>query len=536
MWWQRPTDGFVEQTEVVVVGSGAGGAFAALTFAEAGLDVVLLEAGDAWMPADQSPYLAHAMSRKFEEGGFRTMAGRPPIALAAGRALGGSTVVNSAICFRTPEAVLAEWNERSGAAFEDTDGYYRTMDAVEAQMRVVATPDYLLSGLDKAHKEAAQALGWSEHNFRRNTPTCVGCGRCNQGCPVGGKLSVDLAVLPRAHRAGLRTYVRCQVDQVEAGRVGGYVLGEDGHPTGVGPRFEVQASRAVVLCGGAVGTPRLLLDSGLAAKAGEVGRDLMIHPVFSVMAYFEDRSIVERGSTQGHYVDEQADDDIVLESNPTVAGQPFQMLPFSGLEAKRVLARSHAFSARGVMIGARSTGGILPSRGLATRARYVLDSEDRQRALRGTEHACRLWLEGLGATFVCLPLYGLPVVRSMGEVQAALEAPIQPGRYVGYTSHPQATASVGRAIAHDGEVMEAPGVFAMDASALPSNVGRNPQISVMTVARLLAERLTERLGKTPAPLWEGPGEPPSIPQPGVPAGVRPAEPQGGGLPVIEGAD
>ena len=174
MWWQRPTDGFVEQTEVVVVGSGAGGAFAALTFAEAGLDVVLLEAGDAWMPADQSPYLAHAMSRKFEEGGFRTMAGRPPIALAAGRALGGSTVVNSAICFRTPEAVLAEWNERSGAAFEDTDGYYRTMDAVEAQMRVVATPDYLLSGLDKAHKEAAQALGWSEHNFRRNTPTCVG--------------------------------------------------------------------------------------------------------------------------------------------------------------------------------------------------------------------------------------------------------------------------------------------------------------------------------------------------------------------------
>lgn len=531
MWWTRPQEEFTERAQVVVVGSGAGGAFAALTFAEAGLDVVLLEAGEAYLPADQSPYLAHAMGSKFEEGGFRTMAGRPPVALATGRALGGSTLINSAICFRTPERILAEWNERSGGALQDADRYYRTMDAVEAQIRVTATPDFLLSGLDRAHKEAAQALGWSEHNFRRNTPNCVGCGRCNLGCPVGGKQSVDLAVLPRAARAGLRTYVRCQVDHVEPGRVSGYVLGESGHPTGLGPRFEVSAEHAVVLAAGAIGTPRLLLDSDLVPRASEHGRRLRIHPVFTTMGYFEDRTVVDRGSTQGHYVDEQSDDDILLESNPTVPGQPFLMLPFSGVEAKDILARSHAFSASGVMIRAGSEGRVLPSRGLATRARFVLDKADRERALRGTEHAARLWLEGLGATFVCLPLYGAPVCRDMAEVATALDGDLQPGRFVGFTSHPQATCSVGRATTVDGEVPEAPGVFCMDASSLPSNVGRNPQISVMTVARLLAERLTERLGHTPKPLWEHEGAPPQVPQPGVAAGLRAPEPDGEHPPV-----
>jgi choline dehydrogenase-like flavoprotein len=518
--WIDHDDSFEDSCEVVVVGSGAGGAFAALTLAEAGFDVVILEAGAGRSPADFSPYLGHAMSRMYNEAGFHTMAGRPPIAVASGRALGGSTVVNSAICFRTPERVLAHWNELSGGAFEDADAYYRTMDAVEAMLRVGPTPDRLLSGLDKVHKEAATALGWSNHNFRRNTPTCAGCGRCNQGCPVGGKMSVDLAVLPRVQAAGARIHVRCQVQTVDdQGLVQGYITTVEGRDDGAGPAFSVRASRAVILAGGALNTPRILFRSGLASKADEIGRGLMIHPVFSILGFWEDRPIVSGGSTQGHYVDEFDADEMLLESNPTVAGQPFQMLPMHGLEAKRYIAKSNHFASSGAMIKAATKGRILPNKGPAIRARFALSHEDKLLAIQASTRAAELWLNGLGADFVLLPLYGQNLVRNMAEVKAAMPDDIEIGRFLGFTSHPLATCSVGRATDLDGRVPGTENVFCLDGSALPTNVGRNPQISVMTVARTLAERLTERLGKTPKPLWDKGPAPPSVPQPGTPAGL-----------------
>lgn len=527
--WTDPTGSFEDSCEVCVIGSGAGGAFAALTFAEAGLDVVLLEAGAGRVAQEHSPYLAQALARLYNEAGFHTMTGKPPIAVASGRALGGSTVINSAICFRTPEAVLAEWNELSNGALSDTDAFYRTMDAVEATIHVGTTPDHLLSGLDRAHKEAAGALGWSGHNFRRNTPMCVGCGRCNLGCPVAGKQSVDLAVLPRAHRAGARIHVRCQVQTVDdSGLVQGYLNPAGGRDDGGGDAFTVRASKAIVLAGGTLNTPRILFRSGIAGKADEIGQGLHIHPVFSVLGFWEDRPIAARGSTQGHYIDEFDDDKILLESNPTVTGQPFQMLPMHGLEAKRILSKSAHFASSGAMIRAVSKGSVKPNKGPGIRARYVLNDEDRLRTIRASKHAAKLWLTGLGADFVLLPLYGESLCRTIDEVERALPDDLDPGRIVGFTSHPLATCSIGRATDADGRVPGTENIYCMDGSSLPSNVGRNPQVSVMTVARTLAERLTEKLGKTPQPLYAGGPAPFSVPQPGAPAGVT-----RDGLPVME---
>ena len=499
-YWTDGTGGFDVRCEVAVVGSGAGGAFAALTLAEAGLDVVVLEAGPGTSAPDYSPFLAKALAKLYNEAGFHTMTGRPPIAAASGRVLGGSTVVNSAICFRTPEAVFEDWAERSDGALGDAAAYYAIQDDVERIVHVTETPDRLLSGLDRAHREAATALGWANRNFRRNTPTCAGCGRCNHGCPVGGKQSVDLSVLPRAARAGCRVVVNAPVDRVgDDGTVTGTAVGPGDGGAGGAP-FTVRASRAVVLAGGALQTPRILFRSGLATKADEVGRGLRIHPVFSTLGFFEDRRIVDRGRTQGHYVDEFDDDAMLLESNPTVSGQPFQLLPLHGLEAKKILSKSAHFASSGGMIKATSAGRVLPNKGPGVRARFVLNDEDRLRAMRAARRGAELWLNGLGADFVLLPLYGDNLCRSMAEVEAALPDDLPVGRLIGFTSHPLSTCALGRATDRDGRVPGTENVWVMDGSALPNNIGRNPQISIMTTARLLAERLTERLGRTPVPL------------------------------------
>ncbi len=221
MSWPAPSAGFDARSRVVVVGSGAGGAMAALTLAEAGLDVLVVEEGH---PYDGAPLgMLEALERHYADAGYRITSGSPRFPVAGGRAVGGSTVVNSALCFRTPPDRLDAWNDESGGAFADTAHFWRTQDAVERVLRVTETPDALLSGNDRAQAEAAARLGWRGGPIRRNAPACTGCGRCNMGCPVGGKYSVDVALLPRAAAAGARVVPGCRVDRVAPGEVSGEV-------------------------------------------------------------------------------------------------------------------------------------------------------------------------------------------------------------------------------------------------------------------------------------------------------------------------
>jgi len=519
-WWGERTAAFEESCDVVVVGSGPGGAFAALTLAEAGLDVIVVEEGFHHPNATFSPDVSDTVEHLFQEGGLRTAVGRPPIPVASGKALGGGTVVNSAISFRTPESVLAEWNDVSGGAFADTEHYYRTMDAVEAMVQVGVTPDRLLSGYCRVHREAANGLGWSNHNFRRNTPRCAGCGRCNNGCPVHGKASVDVAVLPRAARAGCRVITGASVRHVESGKIQGVVVGRDRSERG---NFVVNASKAVVLSAGAISSPRLLLDSGAVADGGEVGAGLLVHPVFSVCAYFRDLVVAAPGSSQGHYIDEFGDDRMLFESNPTIPGALFPAMPWWGKEAWEYLSRGSNWGSTGVMIRDENPGRVVGNPGGAgVKIHYDIGEVDRQRAILGMTRAAELWLEGAGATCVTLNVYGAPACHTVAEAVDVLKD-VPMGRLIGYSSHPQASCSVGRACGLDGEVIGAKGIHVIDASSLPLNVGRNPQISVMTTARVLAERLATKLGASPKPLWLG-GELFSVPQAGTPCGLKLPEP------------
>jgi choline dehydrogenase-like flavoprotein len=513
-WTQAKAD-FERRCQVVVVGSGAGGAVTAVTLAEAGFDVVLLESGFRYSGNEFPENVSGGVTQLYAEGGFRTTVGKPPIPVAGGETLGGSTVINSAICFRTPEKVLADWNESCGGLLPASE-FYPAQDEVEACLKVGRCPDGLLSGYDRIHKECAKNLGWSEHNIRRNTPTCAGCGRCNTGCNVSGKMSVDRAFLPRAAAAGAEILTGCRVESVHPGRVEGYVRAKDRSVVGT---FVVHAER-VVLSAGAIGSPRLLLDSGLKGTSGRVGHGLRLHPVFSVMGYWEDRRCVAPGATQGHYVDEFEDDWIVLESNPTLIGAVFNFLPVHGREGMRLMSKAANFASTGAMLRDFGEGQVKSSRGPGARIKYILSEDDQARARKGSRIAAQLWLEGGGADFVILPVFGAPICRTMEDVDRVLTDDLPGNRLMGYSSHPQASCRVGSALDETGQVLGVDGVHVIDAASHPSNVGRNPQISVMTTARVLAARLASDLGKDAKPLWAGPGPlPPPTPQ-HEPCGIK----------------
>ena len=97
--------------DVCVVGSGAGGATAAAVLAEAGLDVIVLEDGGYFKTEDYSANIPDMMSKIMRDGGSTVILGRSPIPYLEGRCVGGSTVINGGMCWRTPERILDEWVE-----------------------------------------------------------------------------------------------------------------------------------------------------------------------------------------------------------------------------------------------------------------------------------------------------------------------------------------------------------------------------------------------------------------------------------------
>ena len=93
--------------------------------------------------------LGEAVANLYSESGFRASLGTPPCPIAGGMGLGGSTLINSAICFATPKKTLEHWNQLSRGCFKNNHEFYEVQKEIETVMHVSRTPDYLLSGNDR---------------------------------------------------------------------------------------------------------------------------------------------------------------------------------------------------------------------------------------------------------------------------------------------------------------------------------------------------------------------------------------------------
>src|SRR5207237_2802381 len=102
--------------DAVVIGSGAGGATIAAELAECGVDVVVLEEGAYYQTRDFTADTSAMVRQLYRDGGATMAIGNPPILYQEGRAVGGSTVINGGMSWRTPDKVLARWDHELGLA------------------------------------------------------------------------------------------------------------------------------------------------------------------------------------------------------------------------------------------------------------------------------------------------------------------------------------------------------------------------------------------------------------------------------------
>jgi choline dehydrogenase-like flavoprotein len=478
-----PADGSV-RCDVVVVGSGAGGASVARVLAERGLDVVVLERGPFCDAADYSPDPLAALGALYREVGMTFCEGRPSIPLPVGRCVGGTTVINSGTCLRPPGDVMTRWREHHGIEWApDLDAEFA---AVERALGVSPVDPQRCGRNAALCRAGAEALGWRNGPLPRNAPGVTCCSSCPTGCAIDAKRAMHVSELPRAVAAGARVCAETTVERV---------LVERGRAVGVSGRgFEIRAD-AVVLAAGALGTPELLLAQGLLSGSRAVGRNLRVHPVSWVGAYFEQPVRGWEGVMQSWSVDAFSDRRLFLEATATPVAFGTHVGGV-GAELQERIARYKHLAVIGVHLCERASGRVTLDRRGRLRIRHHLCANDAQTLRFGIARAAEIHVAA-GALEVYPQLAHLGAL-SGDELDCIERTRVRPGQLRLEAFHPMGTARMDAdarrgVVAASGEAHDLPGLYVADSSIFPTSLGVNPMLTIMACARRVAAELASRL-------------------------------------------
>ncbi|CAJ2506155.1 Uu.00g002850.m01.CDS01 [Anthostomella pinea] len=285
--------------DVVIVGSGCGGAVCAKVLTEAGHDVVVVDKG-YYFPPSQLPMTPQSASEYLYEGKGGMQSVDRSVGMLAGSCWGGGGTVNWSASLQLQGFVRQEWADR-GLGFFTSQEFQDGMDRICEFMGVTDTgrPNHG----NKVILDGARKLGWHAKACPQNTGGAEHyCGSCHAGCGSAEKRGPSVSWLPAAAQAGARFIEGFNVSKVlfdestGSGKAVGIVgewtsRDEDGRVNmsdseGVFRRtVEVRAKR-VIVAGGTLNSPLLLTRSGL--KNPHIGKNLYLHPAAGIHATFDE--------------------------------------------------------------------------------------------------------------------------------------------------------------------------------------------------------------------------------------------------------
>jgi choline dehydrogenase-like flavoprotein len=498
---EAPGEG--EECDVVIVGSGAGGAVAAAELAAAGLEVVVLEAGDHYNRDNYPQDRLAAISELYRDGGLTIAEGRPPIPVPVAQAVGGTTVINSGTCFRAPDPVLENWQRQYGIEWAGRLG----ADYAEAEetLHVTQLDPNTMGRNGQLAMEGAAALGVSGAPIFRNAGSCVQCSSCPFGCEIDAKRGMHVSYLPRAVAAGARLRANVAVERVlvEGGRaIGVEACRLSRHRAEKGDtrrHFTVRARRAVIVAGGALGTPELLQRSGLGNSP--VGRNLHIHPACWVGARYEEEVRGWEGVMQSYYVDQWEQRGILLEATFTPLAFGGAWLLGAGRSHQEAMLDFGHVGSIGVHLSDRSSGRVGLGAEGSLRASYRLTRDDADRLAFGIARAAEVHFAA-GASEVYPNIARVGVLRP-GDLAGFEATRFRPAELRLEAFHPMGTARIAAdprdgACAADGSLHGTRDLYVADGSLFPTSVGVNPMMTIIAFAKQVSRGIAASSAARPA--------------------------------------
>jgi choline dehydrogenase-like flavoprotein len=465
--------------DVLVIGSGAGGATTAAVLAEGGRSVTVLEEGPTIEPGAVEPFSLEELASSYRHRGSSAALGAPPVAYAEGCCVGGSTEVNSGLWNRLPAALGERWRQERGLAEFTPAVLDRYADRVEGWLGIGPVPGGLPPS-SAVLERGAQVLGWRHEEFPRAF-RYDGRGR-------GTKQTMSRTVLPRAVEAGAEVIAGMRVQRVviEGGRAVA-VEAVRTHPDGSREPVTVVADQ-VVVCGGAVQTPALLQRSGL--RRG-IGPGLKVHPTVKVVARVPE--VLDHDDVPMERITEFAPS-IAIGGSASRRGHLGLALADAGVTDPRGLLDDweHRFVYY-ACIRSDAGGRVRALPGVASPlVTYRLTDADLSRLARGLVHLGEA-LFAAGATELHASATRAPVARSVADLGAwwdALDRRRANLMTVHLTSSVRMTERPGEGgVDSFGAVRGIDNLRVSDASILPEAPGVNPQAAIMTLAARNADHL-----------------------------------------------
>lgn len=493
-------EGEVLECDVVVVGTGAGGAPVAKVLAERGHAVLLVEEGPLFTRADFTGRAVPMMKKMYRRGGATFAFGNTAIPVPLGCGVGGTTLINSGTCFRAPAHVLDGW-AREGLTALGGDGLSGYFEEVESVLGVGPSSPRALGAPARLIARGCDALGYSHHALQRNAPGCDGQGLCCFGCPTDAKRSTNVSYVPMALERGAQLMTGFEARRVLA--EGDSAVGVEGVSTaGSAPvRLTVRAKVVVLACGTLL-TPGLLQRSGLCRTSRQLGRNLSIHPATAGVGVFDEAVNASRTVPQGYAIDEFVGEGLYFEGGQVPLELTAAAMPGFGPDFMRVMERFNESFSFGFMVKDTSRGRVTLGSDGAPRMTYIVNEEDRRRLQRGYALLARVFFAA-GARSVELPVLGFETLRGLRDVER-LERARVPVRHMDLTAyHPLGTARMGvdpmtSVVDAQHEVHDVNNLFVCDGSVMPSSLGVNPQVTIMALSLRAAEGIHRRLERLSA--------------------------------------
>jgi choline dehydrogenase-like flavoprotein len=482
------------ECDVVVIGTGAGGAVTARELAERGHAVVLLEEGE-YHQRDSFNGRPFEMQKKlYRDMGATVSVGNVSIPIPIGKSVGGTTTINSGTCYRAPARIFDAWRSDFGLGLSDVE-----MAPHYARVEEVMGVDYAqakyLGGVGRVIARGCDALGYAHKPLRRNAPDCDGQGVCCFGCPTDAKRSTNVSYVPMALKAGAQLFTGAKVDRVlvERKRAAG-VRVRAGNKT-----FTVRARAVVVACGSLL-TPLLLEKSGVGLSSGQLGRNLSIHPALAALAVYDEVIDGANAIPQGYAIEEFHDEGLLFEGAFAPLDVGAASFPLIGHKLVDLLEDYRRLACFGFMIEDTSRGRVRPGPGGRPLITYWMNDHDVARLKRGVEILSRVFMAG-GARRVIPLVNGFDELKSEHDLETFRRAKLTARDFELSAYHPLGTARMGAdakrsVIGADHQVHDTPGVYVTDGSALPSSPAVNPQLTIMALATRAATHIDRALSSS----------------------------------------
>ncbi len=484
----------VFESDVVIAGSGAAASILANQLVAMGRKVLLVEKGAFELPKDFNEDEVDMVSRLYANGALQ-ISRDFRFQVFQGSCVGGSTVVNNAVCFETPGYILDRWIGEMGIDI-DRVRYEQSMKDVYRLMRVAHTPEmtidkYLNPG-GVLFSEACKKLGYDLpglDSVMANIDGCLGCGYCNMGCKYGRKLSMLDTVLPRTQMDNpgrLEIIAGCEALSFNRGKDGSSIVSLTGQ-FGSGKKITIKGN-TFVSSAGAISSSILLIKSKLGIA--NAGKKLAFNLGSQITAEYPQVVNSFDGLQISHFL-RTGDRRYVMETwyNPPM----FQSTAMPGWFDQH-FHNMHQYAhlaCTGVLVGTASNAEVRVAGLLGREIDYVPTEEDFDSLMDALGIASEIYLEA-GATRVMPNTFNYYEYNTVTDMKDRLRKDVKSSRDISTgTGHPQG----GNVMSNDPatgvvdknfKVFGFDNLFVCDASVFPTSLGVNPQVTVMSLAHYAA--------------------------------------------------